>query len=72
MDKGDIGGIVIALLLEKAQILFGFLEVHFNCPAHRIQFQYAMRLKVGVHSQEYRPVMFSGLRFFLRGNAANE
>ena len=34
MDRGDIGGIVIALLLEKAQILFGFLEVHFNRPAH--------------------------------------
>lgn len=49
MDRGDIGGIVIALLLEKAQILFSFLEVHFN-----------------------RPAMFSGLRFILRGNAANE
>ena len=72
MDRGDIGGIVIALLLEKAPILFGFLEVHLNCPAHRIQFQYAMRLKVGVRSQEYRPVMLTGLRFFLRSNAANE
>lgn len=46
MDRGDI---VIALLLEKTQLLFGFLEVHFN-----------------------RPAMFSGLRFILRGNAANE
>jgi len=31
MDRGDISGIVIALLLEKARILFGFLEPKFLC-----------------------------------------
>ena len=52
--------------------MFGFPEVHLNRPAHRIELQYALRLKTGVRGQEYRPVMLAGLRFFLRGDAANE
>ena len=30
MGGGDISGIVIVLLLEKAQILFGFLEGNYS------------------------------------------
>ena len=43
MDGGNIRCVVIALLLKKSQMLLGFLEIHFDCPSHRIKFQYSLR-----------------------------
>jgi hypothetical protein len=39
VDGSDIGRVVIALLFQEAQVLFGFFEINLYGPAQRIEFK---------------------------------
>ena len=72
MDGSNIRRVVIALLLQKSQILLCFLEVHFDCPSHRIKLQNTLRRKTEIRCQKCSPIMFTNLRLILLDDAANE
>ena len=61
MDRSQIGAVVNALFLEPSQVLFGFLEVHFDAPTQSINLQNVTILKMTSSRQKYGPVVLARL-----------
>ncbi len=59
MDGSQVGAVVDALFLEQSQMLFGFLEVHVNTPAQRVDLQHGAVLKMTSCRQKDRPVVLA-------------
>ncbi len=72
MDRGDIRRIMVALFLQETQMLFGFFEIHLDCPAHGIEFKDLCPRQGGIGGQEYGPIMLTHRLLAVAGITAHK